>query len=77
MGTETIVIELNKWYASDHEKYKKECDYWKSKGYKIYRDNRGRHKVIEPQKEKTPLYPPEFKDLFGDIFGNIFGGTKT
>lgn len=75
MGVEAIVLELNKLYICDKDKYKTECDYWKSKGYRIYRDGKGRHKVVEPPKDdtpRTPLSTEELKDLFGDIFGDVF-----
>lgn len=67
MGTEAIVLELNRYYMCDKSKYQEECDYWKSRGYKIYRDSKGRHKVVEPPKkvdQKTDIL-----DVFNEMFG--------
>lgn len=75
MGVDAIVLELNRLYICDKDKYKTECDDWKSKGYRIFRDNKGRHKVIEPPKNNTSkphVEAKELKELFGDIFGNVF-----
>jgi len=71
MGVDAIVLELNRLYICDKDKYKTECDDWKSKGYRIFRDNKGRHKVIEPPKNESPVTPltdQEVKDFFGTIF---------
>ena len=75
MGIEAIELELNRLYIVDKDKYKAECDDWKSKGYKIYRDSKGRHRVYEPPKNDTPkprVGTKELKELFGDIFGDAF-----
>ena len=67
MSIDAINNELNKLYITDRDKYKEECDLWKSKGYKIYRDNKGRHKVVEPPKkvdQKTDIL-----DVFNEMFG--------
>ena len=71
MGTEAIVLELNRYYMCDKSKYQEECDYWKSRGYKIYRDSKGRHKVVEPPKQddKSNIYNG-YPDIFKDIFGS-------
>lgn len=75
MGVDSIIIQLNRLYIIDKDKYKEECDYWKSKDYKIYRDNKGRHKVIEPQKrvDQKAQINESFKEIFGDAFGDIGG----
>lgn len=70
MSVDSIILQLNKLYITDKDKYKEECEYWKSKDYKIYRDNKGRHKIIEPQKRvdrKTQII-----DSLNDIFGGTF-----
>ena len=79
MARDVIEQELNRLYATDSTKYKEECDNWKSKGYKIYRDSKGRHKVIEPIKKQNKyeqfyntLYGKDFTDIFGDIFGGKY-----
>lgn len=77
MGVEAINNELNRLYIADKEKYKEECDMWKSKGYKIYRDNKGRHKVVEPPKQNDSPYTTDINDVFGGIFGQIFGGVPS
>lgn len=78
MGVQTIIDELNRLYAFDIDKYLKECDDLKRMGYKIYRNDSGQHKVVEPQRG-VPKYNPygrpvdnPLKDLFGDIFGGLF-----
>lgn len=69
---EVLQEELNKLFKTNMAEYKKECDYWKSKGYKIYRNPQGVHKVVINQKEATKS---AMTDIFGsDIFGDIFGG---
>lgn len=73
MAKEVIERELNRLYITDKDKYKEECDDWKSKGYKIYRDTKGRHMIVEPVKEQDD-YSAIYGKEFGDIFGNIFGG---
>ena len=73
MTNEVIERELNRLYIVDSVKYKEECDDWKSKGYKIYRDTKGRHKVIEPIKDNSSA---TYGNTFGNIFDNIFGGMK-
>ncbi len=73
MAKEVIERELNRLYITDKDKYKEECDDWKSKGYKIYRDTKGRHMIVEPVKEQDD-YSAMYGKEFGDIFGNIFGG---
>lgn len=77
MGTEAIVLELNKYYMCDKSKYQEECDYWKSRGYKIYRDSKGRHKVVEPPKQNNTDINNVFGDVFGDIFGQVFSGKSS
>lgn len=74
MGVDSIIIQLNRLYIIDKDKYKEECEYWKSKDYKIFRDNKGRHKIIEPQKkvdQKTQII-----DSLNEIFGGAFGTFK-
>lgn len=73
MAIDIIERELNRLYATDLGKYKEECDDWKSKGYKIYRDTKGRHKVVEPIKKQAmdKIYNATGSD-FGDIFNGIF-----
>lgn len=74
MGVDNIIIQLNRLYIIDKDKYKEECEYWKSKDYKIFRDNKGRHKIIEPQKkvdQKTQII-----DSLNEIFGGAFGTFK-
>lgn len=73
MTNEVIERELNRLYIVDSVKYKEECDDWKSKSYKIYRDTKGRHKVVEPTKDNSSAI---YGNTFGNIFGNIFGGMK-
>lgn len=79
MAKEIIEQELNRLYITDKDKYKEECDDWKSKGYKIYRDTKGRHMIVEPIKEQdtyeqfyNTLYGKDFADIFGDIFGGKY-----
>ena len=73
MAKEVIEQELNRLYITDKDKYNEECDDWKSKGYKIYRDTKGRHMIVEPVKDQDD-YSAIYGKEFGDIFGNIFGG---
>lgn len=74
MSVDSIILQLNRLYTTDKDKYREECEYWKSKDYKIYRDNKGRHKIIEPQKkvdQKTQII-----DSLNEIFGGAFGAFK-
>lgn len=64
--------ELNRLYEFDIDKYVKECDDLKRMGYKIYRNSEGQHRIVEPKKSNTNIFP----DGFGDIFNNIFGNIK-
>ena len=73
MGTNEIVLELNRLFITDKDKYKEECDYWKARSYKIYRDTKGRHKVIEPSKPQET----DINEAFGGIFGEIFSGKSS
>lgn len=74
MGVDSIIMQLNRLYIIDKDKYKEECDYWKSKDYKIYRDNKGRHKVIEPQKKVDQKM--QIIDSLNEIFSGAFGTFK-
>ena len=70
MAVEVIVVELNKLYTTDKVKYDKEVSDFKAMGYKIYRNEAGQHKVIEPVRKKKGMFGNEAIDsLFGDIFG--------
>lgn len=73
MGINEIVLELNRLFITNPDKYKEECDYWKSKNYKIYRDNKGRHKVVEPVKAQDTT----INEAFGGIFNQIFNGKPS
>ena len=75
MSIDAINNELNKLYITDRDKYKDECDLWKSKGYKIYRDNKGRHKVVKPPKKVDQK--ADIVDVFNEMFGwNINKGEN-
>ena len=72
MAVDVIVAELNKLYTTDKVKYDKEVNDFKALGYKIYRNDEGQHKVIEPERKKKSLFGNEAMDsLFGGIFGGI------
>lgn len=49
MNIDNIVNELDRLYEFDTDKYVSECNYWKSKGYRIFRNSEGKHKVVVPQ----------------------------
>ena len=72
---EILEQELNRLYKTDAEEYKKDCDFWKNKGYKIYRNSDGIHKVVINSNATTKS---AMKDIFGgtfeDTFNSIFGG---
>lgn len=67
---EVIVNELDRLYEFEINKYVNECNDLKRMGYKIYRNNEGRHKVIEPQNN---FVDNDIYNAFGGIFGEIFG----
>ena len=71
MGVDAIVLELNRLYICDKDKYKTECDDWKSKGYRIFRDNKGRHKIITPTDQKSNK--DEVMDKIYEAIGFKFG----
>lgn len=82
MGTDTIAEELDRLYEFEMDKYVTECDHWKKMGYKIYRNTKGQHKVVEPLKVKQ-MYNPngtanaDFVNMFaGTPFADFFGGSK-
>ena len=70
---EVIVSELDRLYEFEIDKYVNECNDLKRMGYKIYRNNEGRHKVIEPQKMSSNFGNNDIFNAFGGIFGEIFG----
>lgn len=75
MSTVHIIDELNRLYKSDMNRYMSEVNYWKNQGYRVYRDNNGVHKVIEPPRFYKKSNDSEiYKTLFGGIFGDIFKG---
>lgn len=68
MNIDAIVSELDRLYEFEMDKYISECEYWKSKGYKILRNSKGEHKVVEPIKSRPIDFKNDFFGLFGDIF---------
>lgn len=60
-----VAERLNKLYYTDPIKYLNYLSSIKDAGYKVYRNDNGKHKV------KSNIY-----DAFGGIFGDIFGRTK-
>lgn len=82
MGTEVIVDQLDYLYQYDMDKYLSEVSDLKRMGYKIYRNNDGKHKLVAPQRER-PRYNAygmpniDFgNDAINDLFGGIFNGSK-
>ena len=77
MGTDTIVQELNRLYEFEMDKYITECEHWKKMGYKIFRNSKGKHKVVEPPKvdHKYDIHGrPDVSKMFaGTPFEDIFG----
>jgi hypothetical protein len=71
---EILEQELNKLYKTNPEEYKKDCDFWKAKGYKIFRNSKGEHRVKIDTRNATSA---AMKDLFGnnltDVLGDMFG----
>lgn len=75
-----IVQELDRLYEFDSEKYVSECKELKKIGYRIYRNEVGKHAVIEPTRPADAYGDNDiynaFGGIFGDIFGDIFGGKS-
>ena len=74
VSTTSIKEELDRLYKYDINKYLSEVNYWKSKRYKIYRNDSGEHKVVEPIKYCKEGVPVDIDEAFGGIFGQIFRG---
>ena len=76
MNIEVITTELNRLYTVDKTKYDKEVTDFKAMGFKIYRNDAGKHKVVEPVRQKNDIYSQMgmYGDVFKDIFGGVFGG---
>lgn len=76
MDIEVIIAELNKLYKTDATKYDKEVADFKAMGFKIYRNDDGLHKVVEPVRKQNDIYSQMgmYGDVFKDIFGGVFGG---
>ena len=76
MNIDAIVSELDRLYEFEIDKYISECEYWKSKGYKILRNSKGEHKVVEPPKTEHKYNShgrPNVNRMFeGTPFENIF-----
>lgn len=70
MGVEVVVDELNRLYEFDIDKYVNECNDLKRMGYRIYRNEAGKHKVIAPQKIVDKQ--KEMRDSLNKIFGGVF-----
>ena len=74
MGADTIAENLDRLYKYEMDKYVGELDFWKSKGYKVYRNSDGIHKVVEPPKKQEDYYGTDLNTAFGGIFNQIFNG---
>lgn len=73
VNVEVIVQELDRLYEFEIDKYVGECDQLKRMGYRIYRNDSGKHKVVAPQSNKTTLFGNFDGDsLFSDLFGGVF-----
>ena len=71
-----IVAELDRLYEFEIDKYVEECNQLKRIGYKIYRNDDGKHKVVEPARPNDMFGDNDIYNAFGGIFGNIFRGGK-
>ena len=68
--SEVVVEELNRLYKTDPAKHAKECSTLKKLGYRIFINENGEHKVIDPpKKQETNIFG---NTEFGYIFNNIF-----
>lgn len=65
MDNEAIIEKLDKLYWTDPSAYLNYVSNLKESGYKVYRNDKGEHKV-----KSEDIY-----GMFGGIFGDIFGRT--
>ena len=52
-NVQVIVDELNRLYEYEMERYIPECDQLKKMGYRIYRNDDGKHKVVPPARQRV------------------------
>lgn len=76
MNIEVIIAEFDRLYVENLSKYNQEVSDFKAMGYKIYRNDAGKHKVVEPVRQNNDIYSQMgmYGDVFKDIFGGVFGG---
>ena len=61
---EEIVQRLNHLYMTNADEYKKQVETLKGVGYRIFRNDKGQHKV-----DYNNNY---FNEVFGGVFGGLF-----
>ena len=67
MNTRQLEIDLNNaWWGHGNEKYEDKLQSIKMMGFKVYRSNDGKHKVVKN---------PDSGD-FTDFFNSMFGSKK-
>ena len=75
VNTEVIVKELDRLYEFEINKYVAECDDLKRMGYKIYRNDAGKHKVVAPasQQLKDKVNPYFAGNDLASFMNGLFG----
>lgn len=72
---QVIRDELDRLYQFEIEKYVDEVNQLKQIGYKIYRNDKGEHKVMPPvrQRSANPFVDNDLASFMNGLFGsNIF-----
>lgn len=71
-----IVQELDRLYEFEIDKYVEECNELKKIGYRIFRNEDGKHRILEPTRPADAYGDNDIYNAFGGIFGDIFRGGK-
>ena len=69
-----IIQELDRLYEFDTKKYVEECEDLKKIGYRIFRNQDGKHQIIEPSRPSDAYGDNDIYNAFGGIFRDIFKG---
>ena len=72
LTTTSLADMLDRLYTFEIEHYVDECTRLKKAGYKIYRNDEGRHKVVEPARSQDMYNDANRYTSFNGIFGNRF-----